>query len=104
MGNVGRKIKAGILIFDILLGLLLFSITVNRHNAGEVTVEEVISEDAISNDEDGGEVAEAKGESRKIALTFDGDVIIGLSQETMIQHIKGIYAPRSNEVRSRGEI
>ena len=87
------KLKATVLIFDILLGLLLLFMEIRTnpedemHGSGLKTVSGVevtgISETDKATDnkntlnEDDGDGEEIK----KIALTFDDEVIIGLSQE-----------------------
>ena len=64
-----KKINAAILIFDVILGLLLLFILANKQ--GEFVVGVLSQKVAYSE----------SAEQKKIAITFDDDVIIGLSQE-----------------------
>ena len=68
-----KKVLAGILIFDMLLGILCLVVVTERY-AGQKTYE-TYTVTSIG-------VQETSEETeKKIALTFDDDVIIGLSQE-----------------------
>lgn len=67
-----KKVLAGILIFDMLLGILCLSVGTERY-AEQKSYGTYIETDTG--------VCGTSGEPKKIALTFDDDVIIGLSQE-----------------------
>ena len=72
-----KKAAAAILILDCILGLLLFGLSENRRAA--VTTAGGDASAAVWGEEV--ERKEAEEDVKKIALTFDDDVIIGLSQE-----------------------
>lgn len=73
-----KKIAAAILIFDCILGLLLFGFHTNKHTAASSDSAVAVLKDTEANRE---EQQQKDEEEKKIALTFDDDVIIGLSQE-----------------------
>ena len=77
-----KKAAAAILILDCILGLLLFGLSENRRAAVTAAGEDA---SAVVR----GEEAERKEADnvKKIALTFDDDVIIGLSQEIRVSMI-----------------
>lgn len=70
-----RKVLAGILIFDMVMGVLCLAAGTKRYDVFQW--HEEIETRTVS-----GEVTGKGGDAaNKIALTFDDDVIIGLSQE-----------------------
>lgn len=70
-----KKIAAAILIFDCILGLLLFGFHTNKHTAASSDSAVAVLKDTEANREE-----QQQKDEKKIALTFDDDVIIGLSQ------------------------
>lgn len=67
-----RKMATAFLVFDIMAGLLFLGVCESR---GQLITVDGAAE--IEADKE----PEAEAEIRKIAITFDDDVIIGLSQE-----------------------
>lgn len=67
-----KKMATAILLFDMMAGLLLLGLY-------EMQSRTVAADSRLALSMEGDEVLEA-GDVRKIAITFDGDVIIGLSQ------------------------
>ena len=76
-----KKLAAAILLFDLMAGLLFLGVW----EKGTLTVVETAGDAAANADPIHGNISEALGNAdedvKRIALTFDDEVIIGLSQE-----------------------
>lgn len=71
-----KKIGTAILLFNLMAGLLFLGL---RESRGQISAAETAGGKGVLGISD--EAGTAQEEVRKIAITFDDEVIIGLSQE-----------------------